>query len=253
FVRSVARLFREDVTPFTVEVTDPPFSAEVSPLVRAVTRSVRVVVALVRVVVTSVNRVFRSATSVVSRFVTPVSAGLAVSPTSLMVSVRSVMTLCSVLVRSVTRLCRALATPLTVLAALLTVGLVVAAAGVADAAFNVLVIADRLPRAGAVDRLPRAGTVDETVRSSNTSSPNDRHRPTVRHGRRFSGRLHVRVRNSLRRILDAPFRKVDGFPCRTRWPPLRGLDRAGDRRPGYPLGLVVLSPAARETRRSTES
>ena len=65
----------------------------------------------VTVVVTSVSRVFRTATSALSVSVTVVSAPLAVSPTILMASVRSVITLCSVFVISLPRLLSEDATP----------------------------------------------------------------------------------------------------------------------------------------------
>ena len=60
-------------------------------------------------------------------------------------------------------------------AALATVGVVAVPAGEAA---NGLVIADRLPSAGA--RLPRTGDVDGTVRSSKISSASDTRRDTGR-------------------------------------------------------------------------
>jgi len=67
-----------------------------------------------------------------------------------------------------------------VLAALVSVGVVAVPAGEAA---NGLVIAERLPSAGA--RLPRTGTVDGTVRSSKISSASDTRRDTGRLCRRL--------------------------------------------------------------------
>jgi hypothetical protein len=137
---------------------------------------------------------------------------VAVVLTSLIVSVKSVITLWIVLVKSLARLCRALATPLNVLAALLTAELALPADGLAAAAVKECVIDDTLPSAGPIGRFPRAGVVDGTVRSSNRSRVRGGRHEVGRLNRRFWWRPFVQWRRSRIRIMHLLSKRANGFP-----------------------------------------
>jgi hypothetical protein len=134
---------------------------------------------------------------------------VAVVLTSLIVSVKSVITLWIVLVKSLARLCRALATPLNVLAALLAV---VPALGLAAGAARALVAVDRLPSVGPIGKLPTTGAVDGTVRSSSLSRVRGGRHQVGRLCRWFPWRPFVQWRRSRIRILLLLSRRASGFP-----------------------------------------